>query len=306
MKKLLVTGSNGLLGQKLTAAILNDDSHRFDYIASSRGVNRYPIKTGYVYVDLDITDHKQVKEMLKRYQPDVIINTAAMANVDACERDPEGSYQVNVAAVANLIALCEDQAIHFVNLSTDFVFDGEEGPYAENDLPNPLNVYGKHKAEAERLLQAAVCPWTIVRTILVYGIVPDLSRSNIVLWAKEALESGREIKVVKDQWRMPTLAEDLAKACLTIAERRAEGIYHISGKDLFSICELVEVVVEHYRLDASFICKESSVGLKQDAVRPKRTGFILEKAYSKLDYVPHSFGEGLKLMDEQLAQFKKT
>jgi len=299
-KKLLVTGSNGLLGQKITAAIQADADERFVYIASSRGADRYPHPKGYDYVDLDITDAAQVKHILKTYKPDVIINTAAMANVDACEREPQKSKQVNVLAVAHLLEQCEAAGIHFIHLSTDFVFDGEDGPYEENDLPNPLNTYGQHKAEAERLIQAANCPWTIVRTILVYGIVADLSRSNIVLWAKNALEKGEKITVVNDQWRMPTLAEDLAKACLTIADRDAQGIYHISGKDLFSICELVDAVAEHYHLDASFVCKENSAVLKQDAVRPKRTGFILDKAYEQLDYIPHSFGEGLKLMDEQL------
>jgi len=306
MKKLLVTGSNGLLGQKITDAVLDKNGGLFEYVATSRGPNRYPFHKDYIYVDLDITDHEQVSKVINQYKPDVIINTAAMANVDACERDAEGSYQINVAAVANLLQICETKGIHLIHLSTDFVFDGEEGPYEESDPTNPLSVYGKHKVEAEKLLQAAICPWSIVRTILVYGIVADLSRSNIVLWAKEALENGREIKVVNDQWRMPTLAEDLAKACLEIADRRAEGVYHISGKDLFSICEIVEAVVEHYHLDGTFICKEKSSALQQDAVRPKRTGFILEKAYDKLDYVPHSFGEGLKLMDEQLARLKKA
>ncbi|WP_134088583.1 SDR family oxidoreductase [Olivibacter sp. XZL3] len=299
MKKLLVTGSNGLLGQKITEAILKYEQPPFEYIASSRGVDRYG-ESAYLYLDLDITQYEQVAEAIDRHQPDVIINTAAMANVDACERNPEKSYEVNVNAVSNLVGICERKNIHFIHLSTDFVFDGEEGPYEEDDLPNPVNTYGKHKLTAEKLIQQSTCRWSIVRTILVYGIVRDLSRSNIVLWAKNALESGQSIRVVNDQWRMPTLAEDLAKACLTIAERSATGLYHISGKDMFSICEIVEAVAEHYHLDASFICKEQSASLGQDARRPKRTGFILEKAYERLDYVPHSFGEGLKLLDEQL------
>lgn len=304
MKKLLVTGSNGLLGQKITDLQRREKDLQFNYIASSRGANRYPEKAGYTYLDLDINHHDKVKEAIEQHMPDVIINTAAMPNVDACERDPEASYKVNVEAVANLIGLCEQHGIHLIHLSTDFVFDGVEGPYTEQDLPNPLNVYGKHKLAAEQLIQKAACPWAIVRTILVYGVVADLSRSNIVLWAKNALEKGESIRVVNDQWRMPTLAEDLAKACLTIADRQAEGIYHISGKDLFSICEIVEAVVEHYRLEGSFICKENSASLHQDAVRPKRTGFILDKAYEKLDFIPHSFGEGLKLMDEQLKHIR--
>lgn len=298
MKKVLITGSNGLLGQKITDAALADDT--IVYIATSKGPNRHPVKSGYIYVDLDITDFEQTKVIIEEHLPDVIINTAAMANVDACERDPAASQQVNVEAVANMVTLCEQFDIHLIHLSTDFVFDGNEGPYMEDDVPNPVNVYGKHKLAAEKLLSDSSCPWSVVRTILVYGVIDDLSRTNIVLWSKNALENGQTIKVVNDQWRMPTLAEDLAKACLTIAAKKSEGIYHISGKDLFSICELVDAVVEHWHLEPSYICKEQSSVLKQDALRPKRTGFILDKAYDELDYVPHSFGEGLKLIEEQL------
>lgn len=306
MKRLLVTGSNGLLGQKITDILLQGQFPGFEYIASSRGSDRFGTSSRYRYLDLDITHHEQVAKAIETYRPDIIINTAAMPNVDACEREPEKSYEVNVVAVAHLIAVCERKNIHLIHLSTDFVFDGEEGPYEEEDVPNPVNTYGKHKLAAEELIQKATCPWSIVRTILVYGVLRDMSRSNIVLWAKGALENGQSIRVVNDQWRMPTLAEDLAKACLTIAERKATGIYHISGKDMFSICEIVEAVAAYYRLDASFICKEKSEVLKQDARRPKRTGFILDKAYERLDYVPHSFGEGLKLIDEQLAKLQSS
>jgi len=298
MKRILVTGSNGLLGQKITDAMLSDDS--CTYIATSKGVNRHPVQTGYTYVPMNILVEAEARQVIETYRPDVLINTAAMANVDACERDPEGSYKMNVEAVSNLVKLCEEYQIHLIHLSTDFVFDGEQGPYDEKDEPNPLNTYGKHKLEAEKKLAGASCPWTVVRTILVYGVLQDMSRSNIVLWAKQALEKGQKITAVNDQWRMPTLAEDLAAACLTVAKRQAEGVFHISGKDLFSICEMVDAVAEHWQLDSSFICKEPSAVLKQDARRPKRTGFILDKAYEKLDYMPHSFVDGLELIKQQL------
>lgn len=298
MKKLLVTGSNGLLGQKLIDCCINDS--RFGLIATSRGVNRHPEKNGYIYEELDICDPKQITVVLDRHRPDVIINTAAQGNVDACERDKEASELINVKAVADLMDYCTRYGIHLIHLSTDFVFDGEEGPYMETDKTSPLSAYGRQKVKAENLLLASDCATSIVRTILVYGVVASLSRTNIVLWAKDALENGQTIKVVNDQFRMPTLAEDLALACLAIADRKATGIYHISGKDLFSICDLVEAVADHWFLEKSFICKEKSSSLHQQALRPKRTGFILDKAYDKLDFVPHSFGEGLAIIDKQL------
>ncbi len=301
MKRILVTGSNGLLGQKLTDCATQDD--RFELVASSRGSNRNPVQEGYRYVELDLCERDSLQSRLEEIQPDVIINTAAQGNVDICERDPEESAKINVGAVRDLLEYCEKHQVHLVHLSTDFVFDGSDGPYDEKDLPSPLSEYGRQKVESENLLLNASCPTTIVRTILVYGVVASLSRTNVVLWAKNALENGQSIKVVNDQFRMPTLAEDLATACLTIADLQATGIFHISGKDLFSICDLVEAVADHWLLEKSYICKESSASLQQQAMRPKRTGFILDKAYDKLGYTPHSFGEGLAIVDKQLKTY---
>lgn len=300
MNKILVTGSNGLLGQKITELALADQT--IELIATSRGENRHPIKSGYRYVDLDILDQHQLRETVAEYRPDAIINTAAMTNVDACEHDPEGCRKLNVDAVATLIELCEAYSIHLIHLSTDFIFDGKEGPYAEDATPNPLSLYGQSKWDAERLIQQSSCKWAILRTILVYGVVADMSRSNIVLWAKGALEKGQPLSVVNDQWRMPTLAEDLAQACLLAVARQAEGVFHISGEDLFAIHELVAAVADFWGLDKSLIREVSSSTLSQAAQRPARTGFVLDKARSVLGYTPHSFREGLAVVDRQLRE----
>jgi len=297
-RKILVTGSNGLLGQKLTDLALADD--RITLVATSRGENRHPIKDGYTYIDLDIQDSDRLRTAVAEHLPQTIINTAAMTNVDACEHDPEGCRKLNIDAVATLVALCEEFGIHLVHLSTDFIFDGKEGPYAEEAQPNPLSLYGQSKLDAEHLIQESNCKWAILRTILVYGVVADMSRSNIVLWAKGALEKGQPLSVVNDQWRMPTLAEDLAQACVLATIGGAEGIFHISGKDMFAIHELVAAVADFWKLDKSLIQQVSSATLSQSAPRPARTGFVLDKARHVLGYAPHSFEEGLALVNQQL------
>lgn len=297
-KKIFVTGSNGLLGQKLTDLALTDDT--IELIATSRGQNRHPIKNGYHYIDLDIVDDRQLSEVIAQYRPDVIINTAAMTNVDACEHDPGGCRKLNVEAVSRLVALCEEFDIHLIHLSTDFIFDGEDGPYSEDDAPNPLSLYGVSKLDAEKIIRQSSCKWAILRTILVYGVVADMSRSNIVLWAKGALEKEQPLSVVNDQWRMPTLAEDLARACMLTATKNAEGVYHISGEDMFAIHELVAAVADFWKLDKSLIREVSSTTLSQAAPRPKRTGFVLDKARRVLGYEPHRFKDGLAIVDKQL------
>ncbi|WP_316833133.1 SDR family oxidoreductase [Pedobacter aquatilis] len=298
MKTILTTGSNGLLGQKLTEKVLNEG--RVKLVATSIGANRYPIKEGYDYAEMDILDAQQVRKVIERYKPDAIIHTAAMTNVDTAEANKELCHQLNVEAVQTLLSICEENAIQLVHLSTDFVFDGAKGPYKEDDAVNPVSYYGESKVLAEELLKKSNANWAILRTILVYGITNDMSRSNIVLWAKGALEKGQPINVVNDQWRMPTLAEDLAEACILAVEKSAKGIYHVSGKDYMSIADLVRKVADYWGLDKSIISEISSESLNQTAKRPARTGFILDKTIKDLNYQPHTFEEGLAFVDEQI------
>jgi dTDP-4-dehydrorhamnose reductase len=301
MKKILVTGSNGLLGQKLTDICLLDAD--VELVATSVGRNRHPSSSGYIYEEFDIRDAARLEELIEIYRPDAIINTAAMTNVDTCESERELCRELNVGAVEHLVKACERNNIHLVHLSTDFIFDGEDGPYSEDAEPNPLSYYGLTKLQAEDLLKASTCRWAILRTIIVYGLVSDMSRSNIVLWAKGALEKGEPINVVNDQWRMPTLAEDLAIACILAVKKEAQGVFNTSGKDLMSIIEIVERVADFYHLDKSLINPVSADTLNQTAKRPKKTGFILDKAVNELSYSPRSFEEGMEILHDQLTSY---
>jgi dTDP-4-dehydrorhamnose reductase len=297
-KKILVTGSNGLLGQKLVALLASDNE--IELIATSRGGNRILKVTGFTYEPMDITSAKDVMRVFDKFKPEVVINTAAMTNVDACESDKKECWLLNVTAVEHLIAASKKHETHLIHLSTDFIFDGEAGPYKETDKPNPLSYYGESKLAAEKLLQNATCTWAIARTIIVYGIVEDMSRSNIVLWAKAALEKKQKLTIVNDQFRSPTLAEDLAKGCVLIAKKQAVGIYHLSGKDTMSIVDLVRRVAKYYKLDESYIEEITTASLNQAAKRPPKTGFILDKAVKELGYNPVSFEEGIKFLESQL------
>lgn len=298
MKTVLVTGSNGLLGQKLTEKVLKEGG--VNLVATSKGENRYPVKEGYQYSTMDILNADEVRTVIEGYEPDVIIHTAAMTNVDTCHEQRELAYQLNVEAVDRLVKLCEEHNIQLVHLSTDFVFDGENGPYDELAAVNPVSYYGETKLKAEELIKNSKAKWVILRTILVYGIVSDMSRSNIVLWAKGALEKGQPLNIVNDQWRMPTLAEDLADICFLAIEHDAQGVFNASGKDLMSISELVARVADYWKLDKRLINEVSGDTLNQAAKRPLRTGFILDKAMTELNYHPHSFEEGLAIVDQQL------
>jgi dTDP-4-dehydrorhamnose reductase len=306
--KILITGSNGLLGQKLVYKLKTNKS--VSLIATARGENRLIDRTGYVYESLDITSFENVRSVFEKHKPDVIINTAAMTNVDACETQKEEAWLMNATSVEHQVKVLESLKSdsynpHFIHLSTDFIFDGTHGPLTEEEEPHPLSYYAETKLEAERIVLASKLKWAIARTVLVYGIVDNMSRSNIVLWVKQNLEQGKIINVVDDQFRTPTLAEDLADGCILIAEKGAEGIFNISGKDFYSIIDLAYIVADYYKLDKSLIKPSKSADIKQPAKRPPKTGFIIDKARKILGYDPHSFIEGIKLMEEQILKMKK-
>ena len=298
MIRVLVTGANGLLGQKLVK--LYAEQEGIEIIATGRGVNRNP-GSSFAYREMDVTSLDEVENTISETRPDVVINTAAMTQVDVCELDPYNCWKLNVEAVANLIAACKQTGSFLVHLSTDFVFDGKSGPYKEDDLPNPLSKYAESKLESERLVINSGIDYAIVRTMLVYGIVNDMSRSNIILWVKKSLEEKKQIKVVSDQWRMPTLAEDLAKGCMLIAEKRAKGTFHISGKDMLTPYEMALATADFFELDKSLIEEVDGSVFTQPAKRPAKTGFILDKARKELGYEPVTFKEGLAILKSQLA-----
>lgn len=307
MQKILITGSNGLLGQKLVYKL--KDTSGISCIATARGENRLVSKDGYEYAELDITDYHSVASVFKNYKPDVVINTAAMTNVDACETDREGCWLLNVTSVENQVKVLEELQTQdpsykpqFIHLSTDFIFDGTHGPLDEEVIPRPLSYYGESKLAAEKAVEGSPLHWAIARTVLVYGIVDNMSRSNIVLWVKQSLEQGKSINVVDDQFRTPTLAEDLADGCILIAKKKAQGIYNISGSDFLSILEIAQLVAGYYKLDTSLIKPAKSEDIKQPAKRPPITGFIIDKAQRELGYKPHTFVEGIRFMEEQLKQ----
>lgn len=295
--KILVTGANGLLGQKLVAIL--DAEKNNNLIATGRGVNKNPAG-GYTYLSANLNNPEGIESFLQFCCPEVIIHCAAMTQVDECEKHKDVCWQTNVDGTESIIKIARSIGAFLIFVSTDFVFDGESGPYSEQDTPNPISQYGKSKLAAEDLIQNSGIKHAIVRTVLVYGTSNSPSRSNLVLWVKESLEEGKSINVVNDQWRTPTLAEDLANACILIAKGRHEGVFHISGEGMMTPYEIAIKVADAYGLDASLIQQVDASTFTQPGKRPPKTGFVIDKAKDQLGYNPTSFEEGLKLVGEQL------
>jgi dTDP-4-dehydrorhamnose reductase len=290
--KVLITGANGLLGQHLIKLLLEKN---YQVVATSRGPSRLPFQPGdnYVYHPMDITNALETFSVMSREKPDVVVHAAAMTQVDDCELHPQLCERINLQGTSQILTDAETFSRHFIYVSTDFVFDGETGNYVEDDETKPINLYGFTKMQAEGMVQTSEIPFAIVRTCLVYGNLLTGTRSNIINWVKESLEQGKTIKMVTDQSRTPTYVEDLAKGILLIIEKKATGIYHISGKDWLSPYDIAMKTAEYFNLDKSKIEKADASNFKQPGRRPLKTGFVIEKARRELGYEPVSFDEAL-------------
>lgn len=303
MNKILITGANGLLGQKLIFLLSNIKG--VEVIATGKGPARLEFDQA-KYLEIDLSNRNEVFADILKVAPTHIVHAAAMTQVDLCETNQGRCWLNNVIASENLIQVAKELGAYFQFISTDFVFDGLGGPYREDDHPNPINFYGKSKHAVEQLVAGCGLESSIVRTVLVYGVGQDLSRSNIILWTKSKLEKGEKIRVVNDQWRSPTLVEDLAQGCKLILEKNAEGIYHISGQDYVTTYEIALKTAEIFELDRGLISPTNAKEFKEVATRPLKTGFDISKARNDLGFKPVSLSKGIMTVKNQLLNSEKT
>ena len=290
--KILITGANGFLGHYLVKQLLDKN---FIVFATGKGDCRLPFTNhnGFNYASMDFTNPFMVHDVFEKYQPEVVIHAGAMSKPDECELQQWQVYITNVEGTVTLLLNAEEQKSFFVFVSTDFIFDGERGMYNEEDEVAPVNFYGKTKVEAEDAVKEYKHGWAIARTVLVYG-KPLAGRSNILSIVKDKLEKGEEYSVVDDQVRTPTYVEDLAAGIIAIIEKKATGIYHLSGRDILTPYEMACKTADYLGLNKSLIKKVTAASFTQPAKRPPKTGFVIDKAKRELGFNPISFKEGLQ------------
>lgn len=297
MKRILICGANGLLGQRLALLlstqteyeVLNTSHHRA-FVFDNRLLD---------YTQLDIARKGDVKSLVSSFQPTVIINAAAATNVDWCEHHREDAWRVNVVGVENLIDAARKVGAKLIHLSTDYVFDGKAGPYKEEDRPSPISYYGKTKLAAENALRMADIPFAILRTIVVYGQGINI-KQNFPLWVLKSLQEGKPIRCADDQISNPTHVADLALGVIRVFEMNREGFYHLCGSERISRFDFARRVAEVFGLDQTLIHQVHSSELQQAAPRPLSTGFITLKAESELGLKPMDTRQGLTLMKREL------
>ncbi|HEX7904798.1 MAG TPA: SDR family oxidoreductase [Chitinophagaceae bacterium] len=288
--KILITGANGFLGYYLILQLLNKG---YDVIATGKGECRLPFtQTNFAYETMDFTDPFGVHDVFEKHTPEVVVHVGAMSKPDDCEQNQWQAYLTNVEGTVTMLTNAEEIKSFFIFISTDFIFSGETGMYKEGDEAAPVNYYGKTKLEAEEAVKEYPFDWSIVRTVLVYG-KPQAGRENILTVVKEKLEKEESYSVFTDQVRTPTYVEDLAAGIVSIIEKKATGIYHLSGEEVLTPYDMAIKTAELLGLNAALIKKVTVDEFKQPARRPLKTGFIIDKAKQELNYQPVSFDEGL-------------
>jgi dTDP-4-dehydrorhamnose reductase len=288
-EKVLITGSNGLLGQKLCQHF----SSSYQVIAFDLHPQSFVPLPDLSYESLDLTDGKRLGDSLRMHNPSVIINAAAYTDVDGCEIHKSQAWGINVGVVKSLVTWCREHDMKLIQLSTDYVFDGENGPYSEDDPPQPVSCYGETKLESEKLVEQSGIDGLIVRTNVLYGFGKKV-KENFLIWLLKKLSAGEKVKVVTDQFNNPTLADNLSWCILEMAKRGLDGIFHVGGTEYLSRYDFALKAAEKFGFDRNLISPIRTELLEQKARRPRRAGLKTDKAQRILNTRLLSVEEGLE------------
>jgi dTDP-4-dehydrorhamnose reductase len=294
--KVLITGSNGLLGQAVTAIFTRESD--FELILTSVEEKSF-MGLESIYHQLDITSKEQVKSAISKHQPDVVLNCAAFTDVDKCETERELCWKLNVDAIKNLIIATRPHNIKLVHISTDYIFDGKNGPYDEEAIPNPVSYYGRSKLAAENAVFASGINAAIVRTMVLFGVGQNV-KPNFAVWLINKLTAKEKVNIVDDQIGNSTIVDNLAFGILKVIESEQSGIFNIAGKDIESRLDFTYKLCEVFGFDKGLINKIKTASLNQPAQRPLNSGLITLKAQTELQFKPFDTMEALQLLKFQL------
>jgi len=294
-RRIFIVGANGMLGQR-TIEFYKPNKNVLLFACS---IEENPLFNDVDYLCCNITERDKIKEAVYNFLPDVIINAAAYTNVDLSETERETVWKINVKGVEHLAETARVIDAQIIHISSDYIFDGENGPYTENDKPSPLGYYGRTKLASENVLKISGALFTILRTNVLYGVTSK-SKADFVEWLIDTVRSGKPVRVVDDQFSNPTFIDDLVQAINKVIEFRKHGVYNIGGKEFLSRYEFTEVIADYFGLDKSLIAPIKTKELDQAARRPLKSGLITLKAEAELGYKPVTIRESLAIIKKAL------
>ncbi|MBV6420163.1 MAG: dTDP-4-dehydrorhamnose reductase [Ignavibacteriaceae bacterium] len=293
--RILITGSNGMLGQRAVQFYLKNEN--VELLATS--VEEKSLIENVDYISCDIKDRNSIKKIILDYCPDFIIHTAAFTNVDLSEKLREDAWKINVKGVEYISEAARAIDTHIIHISTDYIFDGKDGPYSENAIPNPLGYYGRTKLASENALRISNTYFTILRTNVLYGIAVN-SKPDFVRWVVSSLDENKNIRIVNDQINNPTFIDDLVQAINKIIEFKKTGIFNVGGIEFLSRYDFTLRIADYFNLDKKLITPITTEELKQPARRPLKSGLIILKAETELGYKPHTIDESFFVMKREM------
>ena len=283
--KVLVTGASGLLGSALLRMALQSG------VVAVAAYNSHPLNDG---LQMDITEPAQVHATISRVAPDYVIHTAAFTDVDTCEIEPQRAWDVNALGTKNVAEACEEHGAKLIYISTDYVFDGEDGPYSEEAPTHPINVYGESKLAGEGFaLNSSVN--AVARVCVLYG--PD--KPNFVTWVINSLRTDTPINVVTDQYNTPTYVGNCARALLRMCELGLVGVYHVCGREQLNRYAFARAIADAFALNKKLINETTTDTLQQRALRPMNSSLRVERAERALGMRLANVHEGLTLLRDE-------
>jgi len=282
--KFLVTGSAGLIGRQVCKDLTEVSEEVYAGYHNSKPEYGIPIQ-------MDLTDFDELKDVIAKVKPDIILHLGAMTNVDLCEKEKDLAMKINAEATEVLAKQAAKLKAFFVYVSTDYVFDGQKGMRKETDPTNPVDFYGKTKLEGEKKVNNLASSWCIVRTSTPYGIHP--TKKSFPFWVIQNIKEKKEINVVVDQFTSPTYVPNLSHMLIEIAKRQIVGLIHLAGATRISRYEMAELIANKMHLDKKLLKSIKMEDIKWIALRPRDSSLDVSKAFAILNEKPFTLESGL-------------
>lgn len=292
-QKVLIIGASGQVGKALMKALFKDfDAVGTYYSNKEKGL-----------LHLNINNRDEVEAIFNKIKPDVAILTSALTNVDYCEEHKNTAEEINILGTKNVVEECKKMNAKLVFLSTEYVFDGKNGPYSENDKENPINVYGKTKLMGENMVKK-LKNYAIVRTVTVYNLGYD--KKNFLSQLLLKLKANKEAKVPSDQISTPTNADNLAEAIKLLVIKDKKGIYNAAGSERISRYEFAVKAARVFNLNADLIKPIKTSFLNQRAKRPLNAGLKIDKLNKEIGISMYDAEKGLKYFKDKIGSKVKA
>lgn len=285
MKHFMVIGASGMIGEHIVTTLNS---------LEQKTISTYN-KTSIPFAShLDVSNEKEVNKLIKDTNPQIIFMPAALTNVDYCETHPEEAYKINVSGVKNVVKASNSTGARLIYFSTDYIFDGNNGPYSEEATANPISIYGLQKLEAEHYVALFAKDYLIIRTTVVYGW--ERQGKNFIYRLVKSLSNGQPIKAPIDQVGSPTYANNLSQIAVHLSETTLSGVINITGPSQISRYEFARKAANIFRLDENLVIPVQTESLNQSARRPKQAGLLTNKVTAISAISVTNYEEGLALM----------